>query len=43
MYNIPVSHVVKNGMMYLIPDYHVVPNSVVGKSVFSNFECCTIF
>ena len=33
----------KNGMMYLIPVCHVVPSSVVGKSVFSNFECCTIF
>ena len=33
----------KNGMMYLIPVWHVVPSSVVGKSVFSNFECCTIF
>ena len=33
----------KNGMMYLIPVWHVVPSSVVGKSFFSNFECCTIF
>ena len=33
----------KNDMMYLIPVWHVVPSSVVGKSFFSNFECCTIF
>ena len=43
MYNIPVSQVVKNGTMYLIPVWHVVPISDVGKSFFSNLECCTIF
>ena len=35
--------ILKNGMMYIIPVWHVVPNSDVGKSVFSNFERCTIF